>query len=139
MLKSVLAVVVSFNDGVALIKTVNALVGQVGKVVIVDNASGPETRSCIQKLEATLGIAPVYLHDNMGIGVALNIGVSIARNEHFDWILTMDQDSIAAPHMVSEMLMSAEKFQDAAVICPSLAADGIEKGNKDKVVTSAIL
>lgn len=138
MLKSVLAVVVSFNDGVALIKTVNALVGQVGKVVIVDNASRPETRSCIPKLEATLGIAPVYLHDNLGIGVALNIGVSIARKENFDWVLTMDQDSIAAPQMVSEMLMSAEKFQDAAVICPSLAADGIEKRNKDKFVTSAI-
>lgn len=138
MPKSVLAVVVSFNDGAALIKTVNALVGQVGKVVIVDNASKPETRSCIAELEATLGIEPVYLHENMGIGGALNIGVSIARKEHFDWVLTMDQDSIAAPQMVSEMLMSAEKCQDAAVICASLVADRIEKRNKDKVVASAI-
>lgn len=138
MPKSVLAVVVSFNDGAALIKTVNALVNQVGKVVIVDNGSRAETRSCIAELEATLGIAPVYLHENMGIGGALNIGVSIARKENFDWILTMDQDSIAAPQMVSEMLMSAKKCQDAAVICALLVADGNEKRNKDKVVTSAI-
>ena len=122
MPKSVLAVVVSFNDGAALIKTINALVKQVGKVVIVDNGSRPETRSCIAELEATLGTAPVYLHENMGIGGALNIGVAIARKEHFDWVLTMDQDSIAAPQMVSEMLMSAKKFQDAAVICPLIGS-----------------
>lgn len=138
MLKSILAVVVSFNDGAALIKTVNALVGQVGKVVIVDNASKPETRSCIAELEATLGIAPIYLHENIGIGGALNIGVAIARKEHFDWILTMDQDSIAAPQMVSEMLRSAKKCRDAAVICPTLVADRVERRNKDKVVASAI-
>lgn len=138
MPKSVLAVVVSFNDGAALIKTVNALVSQVGKVVIVDNGSSPETLCRIAELEVTLGIIPIYLHENIGIGGALNIGVSIARKEHFDWILTMDQDSIAAPQMVSEMFMSAEKCQDAAVICPTLVADGIEKKNKDKAVTSAI-
>lgn len=138
MSKSVLAVVVSFNDGAALIKTVNALVNQVGKVVIVDNGSGPEARSCIAELEAALRITPVYLHENIGIGGALNIGVSIARKEHFDWVLTMDQDSIAAPQMVSEMLMSAKKCQDAVVICPSLVADGIRKRNKDKTVASAI-
>lgn len=138
MSKSVLAVVVSFNDGAALIKTVNALVNQVGKVVIVDNASKPETRSCIAELEASLQITPVYLHENIGIGGALNIGVGIARKEHFDWVLTMDQDSIAAPQMVLEMLMCAEKCQDAVVICPLLIADGVEKRNKDKVVASAI-
>lgn len=138
MPKSVLAVVVSFNDGAALIKTVNALVSQVDKVVIVDNGSSPETLYCIAELETTLGITPIYLHENIGIGGALNIGVSIARKEHFDWILTMDQDSVAAPQMVSEMFMSAETCQDAAVICPLLVADGVEKVNKDKAVTSAI-
>lgn len=138
MPKSLLAVVVSFNDGAALKKTVNALVAQVGKVVIVDNGSGPETLSCIAELEVTLGITPVYLYENLGIGVALNSGVSIARKENYEWVLTMDQDSIAAPQMVSEMLKSAEKCQDAAVICPSLVVDKVERKYKDKIVKSAI-
>ena len=138
MSKSVLAVVVSFNDGHALKKTVAALAPQVGKVVIVDNGSDPETLKCIAELEAELGIKSVCCPENMGVGAALNIGVSIAREEKFEWLLTMDQDSVAAPKMVTEMLVSAEKCQDAAVICPTLTADKIDKKIKDKITGSAI-
>jgi rhamnosyltransferase len=137
--KSVLAVVVSFNDGPALKETAGALAGQVGKLVIVDNGSNPDTARCIVDLESTVGAMPVYLQENCGIGAALNVGIAIARKENFEWLLTMDQDSIAGPQMVSELLKCAESYGDAAaVICPTLAADETDVRHGNRVIDSAV-
>ena len=138
MSNSVLAIVISFNDGPALMATVTALLPQVEKLVVIDNGSNDATLDCIEKLKNNFGIFSVCLHENSGIGAALNIGVSIALKENFTWILTMDQDSIASPKMVSEMLICAKNRHDAGVICPSWSVIRSKKEYGDCVVSSAI-
>jgi rhamnosyltransferase len=109
--KAVCAVVVSYNGGTLINDTVNALISQVAKVLIVDNHSDEETRKALHDLEE-IGISVIYNNDNYGIAYALNQGVQFARDNGYQWLLTMDQDSIADEYMVSDLLACADNFSD---------------------------
>ena len=133
-----MALIVSFNGAGDLTKTVKALNGQVGKIVILDNGSDHETIREIAELENDLNILPVYFEENLGIGAALNYGIELAKKQNYKWIVTMDQDSIAGKNMISNMLAAAEKNKKAAVICPYLATDQRAESSMDVTVYSAI-
>lgn len=124
MSNDVIALIVSYNGGSDLVETIAALAPQVQKILVLDNGSTDENQSIISALIADFGISLVRFGCNMGIGFALNRGLEIAKNENFGWVLTMDQDSIAAPNMVSAMLASAKKVSGMKIICPSLAING---------------
>jgi rhamnosyltransferase len=127
MSNSVLALIVSFNGVEELRKTVTALIDQVEKIVVLDNGSDIETLKCIAELEAEFGISACYLGANFGIGAALNHGIAIAKAENFHWILSMDQDSVATPQMISRMLIVGKKYEDAAAVCPSVMLGKTDK------------
>ena len=109
--ENVCAVVISFNNNGCISNSVNALIGQVGKIIIVDNGSDLATVSALRKLESKL-ICVIYNELNKGIAAALNQGVRSAVNDNFNWILTMDQDSIADVAMVNNLLVCAHKFKE---------------------------
>ena len=45
-----------------------------------------------------------WLPENQGIAAALNAGVSIAKKHGYRWILTMDDDTMAEPDMVENLV-----------------------------------
>ena len=96
----VLAVVVSFNGGDKTIRTINALLGQVGHVHVVDNSSNYESVSSLEEISSNSDVSVTWLPENKGIGYALNDGLRIARENGYSWLLTMDQDSTADPAMI---------------------------------------
>lgn len=100
----VCAVIVSHNSGSAILRTIDAILPQVTAVFVVDNGSDAKSRCHLQRVAAD---AKVVLHAdpiNHGIAAALNRGVEYARRNQFEWLLSMDQDSIAAPRMVETLL-----------------------------------
>lgn len=112
---TVCAVVVSYNGGTLINDTIHALVNQVAKICIVDNQSDEETKKVLQGLEEN-GISVIYNDKNYGIAYALNQGVQFARSNGYQWLLTMDQDSIAKTDMVPELLGCATALSDTAKI-----------------------
>jgi len=60
---------------------------------------------------------------NLGVAAALNRGVEYARSNGYEWLLTMDQDSIAGPQMVETLLACRESHYagDQAVVSLSPA------------------
>ena len=46
----------------------------------------------------------VFNSENLGIAKALNQGIEIAIKEKFEWVITMDNDSIATENMIDNML-----------------------------------
>ena len=104
---AVCAVIVCYNGKESLPATLDALKGQVGRVVIIDNGSGPETVGLLETLRAP-GVELFLNAENRGVAAALNQGVAYALAHGFKWVLTMDQDSVADPGMIAELLGCAE-------------------------------
>src|SRR5262245_51535183 len=98
----ILAVVVSYNGGSKTVRTIEALAGQVGSVLVVDNASGAASRELLDALSGRADVMLHFLEQNRGISFALNHAVRVARERGYRWLLTMDQDSLADRNMIEE-------------------------------------
>lgn len=120
--QSVCAVMVTYNPRPVFIDNVAAIAAQVGAVVVVDNGSTGETEQHLHELETRLGCRVIRNHQNLGVAVALNLGVKYALKAGFDWVCTFDQDSEVCGGFISQML---ETYQQAphpetvALVAPS--------------------
>lgn len=102
----VAAIIVSYNPDNNLLDSVNLLINQVEKIIIVDNGSKDKNKKDINLIKDIdkQKINIVFNEENLGIATALNIGVKQALKDGYDWILTMDQDSKASSNMIEKML-----------------------------------
>ncbi|MEX2030834.1 MAG: glycosyltransferase [Anaerolineales bacterium] len=103
------AVIVTHNPDIHWPVRVRAASAQVAAVVVVDNGSKPVPS---KKLERAWGQAPIVFlsnQDNVGIGAAMNRGFRWAARNQFEWILTLDQDSLPAPGMVRRLIEAIER------------------------------
>ena len=109
---SVCCVIVTYNIGKKFYSCYNAIANQVEKVIIVDNGSNSETINIIKRLNENENTSLILNSENLGIATALNKGIKKALEEGFQWILTMDNDSIATSDMVKNMLEQYEGFEE---------------------------
>ena len=103
--KDICAGIVTYHPDLCLLKeNLDMLSPQVTKMFVVDNGS-----SDVEGIQELLNIYPntelVLNDENFGIAKALNQLCALAQQNGFQWILTMDQDSICQENMVS--LLSA--------------------------------
>lgn len=112
--KKVVAVVVSYNDAEAVVRCIEALHKQVISMIVVDNGSMGEHQIILQALEKYENLTLIFSSTNLGIGGAINLALDTLDDTKFDWVLTMDQDSIAAPDMIESMVQASIKFPKAA-------------------------
>jgi rhamnosyltransferase len=119
--QSVCAIVVTFNPQATLIENIVALASQVGDVVVVDNGSSGKTDHFLRELETRLSCKVIRNRQNLGIAVALNLGVKYAVEAGFDWVCTFDQDSCVCSGFISTMLQAyqqAQNPQNVALLAP---------------------
>ena len=102
----VAAIIISYNPDNNLLDSINLLINQVEKIIIVDNGSESQKKKNINLIKDidNKKIEVIFNEENLGIAIALNIGVKEALNQGYNWILTMDQDSKASSNMVEKML-----------------------------------
>ena len=102
----VAAIIVSYNPDNNLLDSVNLLINQVEKIIIVDNGSENKKKKDINLIKDIdkQKINVISNEENLGIATALNIGVKQALKDGYDWVLTMDQDSKASSNMIEKML-----------------------------------
>ena len=102
----VAAIIISYNPDNNLLDSINLLINQVEKIIIVDNGSESQKKKNINLIKDidNKKIEVIFNEENLGIATALNIGVKEALNQGYNWILTMDQDSKASSNMVEKML-----------------------------------
>lgn len=97
-----------------------ALAAQVSGIRVVDNHSAE--RDVLGHLVAQYtGATLDALHDNLGIGAALNKGIRWATENGFDYVLLMDQDSVPTQGMVARLVASHRQLAAAG---KSVAAIG---------------
>jgi len=99
----VCAGIVLYNpDAKRLAENINAIKPQVDMLVFVDNASAniDEVRSKF----ADDNHIWIINETNQGIAVALNQLIDFADKNGYEWILTLDQDSICEENLVNKLL-----------------------------------
>ena len=101
----VAAIIVSYNPDNNLLDSINLLINQVEKIIIVDNGSESEKKKNINLIKDINNekIKIIFNQENLGIATALNIGVKDALKQGYNWILTMDQDSKVSSNMIEKM------------------------------------
>jgi len=106
------AVVVLYQPNSAVLAAIQSYAIQVEQVFAIDNSESLD--SLIAKgLQGISNLRLISNHGNFGIGQALNKGVQLARENGFEFLLTMDQDSSFIPEDFALFLQSAqEAFQN---------------------------
>ena len=130
MMCKVAAIIVSYNPDSNLFDSINLLLNQIEKVIIVDNGSKEKYVKYIKSINEDK-IEIILNKENLGVATALNIGVRKALENGYEWILTMDQDSKASPDMVKKMFnvynsINREERKDILSIFPNFVDERIQ-------------
>lgn len=98
----VLAGIVLFNPDINRLKeNIDAIYCQVDTVVLVNN--GSENFDKIQMLVKEYeGVRSIDNKRNLGIATALKRMMDFAIREQYDWVLTLDQDSVCQPGLIEK-------------------------------------
>jgi rhamnosyltransferase len=94
------AVIVTFQPEADVVRHAEALVGQVVRIVVVDNGSGPRGMTILNSLSALPSAHVIRNPVNEGIARALNQGAQAAMDAGADWLLTLDQDAAPGAEIV---------------------------------------
>lgn len=100
----VFAVIVTYNIGRAIHRCFDAIKDQVEHVLIIDNASDESTRRELNALAASDSVTVIFNDRNEGVAHAYNQAVHWAHGKGYQWILTLDHDSVATPGMVDKLV-----------------------------------
>ena len=106
--------IVLFLPDIDMVKAnIQSLLNQVDHVYLVDNTENDTINDCFNGVENV-----TYVSDgvNKGIAKALNILMGLAEEAGYEWLLTLDQDSIIPERMVEDLFLYSDK--DIAVIAP---------------------
>lgn len=132
------AVVICYNGTHLIQKTIESIYNQVDYVLIVDNGSGSHTIAILRQiLSKYKKLKVIYNGDNYGIANALNVGVKFAIKNKYDWVVTLDQDSIAEADMIGKLFQHYEMFKTNKKDVFSLSPNFIDVrlGDNEKRVT----
>jgi len=134
MRNSVCSVIVTYKIGRDFSKCFKSIQNQVEEVIVVDNGGDKETIFVLNTFEKTYDNLKVFYNgENLGIAAALNIGVEYAIEKGYTWILTLDHDSEAIPHMVEKLLITYETLSNKGVgEIGIMAANSVDKNINGK-------
>ena len=113
----VCAVVVSYRpEPDAMVRLVDAVMPQVGAVVLVDNASDGDWNQVLGRRLSAQGGAMLSQSRNLGLAAAQNVGIAWARERGYRHILLLDQDSEPAEGMVVALLRALQELSLAGPV-----------------------
>lgn len=97
------AVFSTYRPGESAERAVASVIDQVDGVVVVDDGTGPDADTVLERL-ASLGVIIVREPENVGIAQALNDGIRAARDRGARHVVTFDQDSVAAAGFIATLV-----------------------------------
>ena len=126
--------IVLYNPDITQLKrNIAAIIKQVQILYLQDNGSA--NISDVEKIIAdTSSIILLRNPENKGIAWALNALCKRAESDNFQWILTLDQDSVCPQNMIA---LYKEYLPMADMLCPKIVDRnyGVLDGNSENVET----
>lgn len=115
---SIAAGIVTFNPDLGRLReNVEAILPQVSAIIIVDNNSS-NSAGLTQFSSLHEKISLVFNDQNRGISKALNQVMRTATHNEHDWVVLLDQDSVASVGLVQGLFCAASA--DDAVVAPEI-------------------
>lgn len=129
------AVIVYFNPPKDVFLNISGIIENVDKIYIVDN-SNRDNSNLINFDSKKIDYIPFF--QNKGIAYALKFAVEKALNEKYDFILTLDQDSIMSNECFEIMLDYIHKndMSKVAIVAPEFVSRNNKIEFVDYVITS---
>ena len=124
--------IVTFNPSLNRLEdVVKSIILQVDKLVIVDNGSNDAYG--IKKILLPWGEKAILLlnNDNKGIAYALNRICSFSKEKGYDWILTLDQDTVCPSNLI-DGLSKGIHIEHTGILCPSVNYEGVNLVTENK-------
>lgn len=116
-MESVFAVITTYSPEVALVVNVARVAGQVGGVVIVDDGATNANFALLTKWFSENPLVTILsMEENSGIAAALNRGIRYAREHGADAVLTLDDDTLIAPGLVSVLAQRLQDWDESAKV-----------------------
>ena len=109
---TVAIVVTYFPDAGRLIEGLEAVLPQVDEVIVVDNGSRVPV---LDQIESMGQVTVLRLDKNCGIAYAQNCGIAWAKGVQADFVLLLDQDSIAGAGMVGLLRQAHDRLDEAGI------------------------
>lgn len=129
----ILAEIITFNPDIDILKkNILAIYQQVEKLVIVDNNSNNVHDIEILTSSISRNIEIIKNNENYGIAKALNQGLKKAESENYDWLLTLDQDSLSDAKLVQSLVEYIDKKDNTIVLAPKIVDLNMKKHNELK-------
>jgi rhamnosyltransferase len=106
---NIAACVVLYNPEQSVEQNILSYINYVGKVYVIDNT---ETKDCAYQFSSVHRFKLTFIHDGINEGVAkrLNQACTLAINEGFEYLLTMDQDSYFDGSSIRRYFQCIENF-----------------------------
>lgn len=132
-MKKIAVVIVLYNPDLDVLDNINTYVNKVEKLFVIDNSDNING-SLVEKIQLLKKTVYVSSNSNIGIAAALNLAASMAIEDGFDLLLTMDQDSLISDNFISEMLEEFERDDKIGVLSPYI----VHIKNPQKSIISGI-
>lgn len=118
-MKNIAAGLVLYNPDLYRLKeNIDSIIKQVKSVVLIDNGS-----LNIEEVKAELSnyrcVTIIKNDKNYGIGFALNQIIKFCIDNHFEWVLTLDQDTVV-PKDIIKNYVKYITVGKVALICPKI-------------------
>ena len=130
--KKVIAVTVTYNIDPGFETALKSYFDQVDLVVVVDNSDRSDSQHLLYRIVESLGerVKLIRNGENLGLAKAQNIGINYALEQNADWVLLMDDDSIATDRMVSLLMQATDRHalaSETAIVVPQLQEQGVTR------------
>lgn len=125
-MNDICAGIVTYNPNMSrLQENIDSIISQVGKIFLVDN--GSENNNEIKETyKLNSNIVLIENKKNMGVATALNQMCKEALGRGYNWILTLDQDTVS-PNNLIEKMMPYIKISNIGIVCPAVSYEGWHK------------
>jgi len=112
-------VVILFNPSLKFIDNIKSYINQVETLFVLDNSELP-TPEFVNEIKEFKNVHYKWNGGNVGIANALNIGVKLAIEQKYDFLLMMDQDSILSENVIKESIkyISNHSSQNVGILYP---------------------
>ena len=127
-MENIPALVITFNPSYNLENRLDFLYTHFDHILLVDNGSEPDIRRVIEGQIQQRGtkLGTILNPRNLGVATALNQGFSLAMQLGYDYVITLDQDSLPVPGMKEELLQAMQTHpnrEKLVVIAPDVIED----------------
>lgn len=112
----VLTTITTYNPDVELLrKNIVAVIGQTDELFIYENAS--ENRSDVIRLCQELNVRIILNDKNYGVAGPLHDGIVYAIESGYDYVFTLDQDTVVSQGMVEKLADILKSDDKIAMVC----------------------